>query len=241
MSTRSLIEERRQKKQRQNTIMALMMGGGLVLVIAAFMIAFISNNRVNISQRNIIIPEFSDLEMSEFNGFGDPDAPVVIEEFSDYGCSHCADFALETKKLIEETYIKSGQVYLVFHSVGGMLNSSATFQAAEASYCAGDQGQLWPFHDLLYANQLRLFSNRTADISSTLESFAEILELDMDKFNSCLSERKYQELTASDQTLAQENEISGTPSFLINGVLFRGNQPYENFQQAIEQALTAGQ
>lgn len=217
------------------------MGGGLALVIAALVIAFISNSRVNISQRNIIIPEFSDIELSDFNGLGNPDAPVVIEEFSDYGCSHCADFALETKKLIEEAYIKTGQVYLVFHSVGGMLNSSATFQAAEASYCAGDQNQLWPFHDLVYANQVRLFSNRTADISRTLKSFAEILELDMDQFNSCLSERKYQELTASDQALAQQNEISGTPSFLINGVLFRGNQPFENFQQAIELALADAQ
>jgi protein-disulfide isomerase len=241
MSTRKLIEERRQKKKRQNTMMLLMMGAGLALVVAALVIAFISSNNVNISKRNINIPELTSVELSDFNGLGDPNAPVVIQEFSDFGCSHCADFALGTKKLIEENYIATGQVYLEFHSVGGLLNSPATFQAAEASYCAGDQNSLWPYHDLIFANQTRLFSNRTADISPTLESFAEILELDVEQFNTCLAEGKYLDLTASDQVLASSNGITGTPSFLINGTLLTGNQPYENFQQAIEQAILTNQ
>jgi protein-disulfide isomerase len=241
MSTRKFIQERRQKKQRRNTVLLLMMGGGLALVVAALVIAFISSNNVNISTRQVIIPEFTKVEQSDFNGLGNPDAPVVIEEFSDFGCSYCADFALGTKKLIEEAYIETGQVFLVFHSVGGFLEAPATFQAAEAAYCAGDQDALWPFHDLIFANQVRLFSNRTGDISKTMETFAEILELDVDLFNSCLADRKYQNLTASDELKARENDITGTPSFLINGVLYRGNQPFENFQQTIEQILAASE
>lgn len=241
MSTRKFIEERRQKKQRQNTVLLLMMGGGLVLVVVALVIAFTSSNNVNIPTRQVNIPEFTKIEQSNFNGLGDPDAPVVIEEFSDFGCNHCADFALGAKKLIEDTYIETGQVYLVFHSVGGLLNAPSTFQAAEAAYCAGDQDALWNFHDLIFANQVRLFSNRTGDISKTMETFAEILELDVDQFNSCLADRKYKDLVASDELKARENDITGTPSFLINGVLYRGNQPFENFQQAIEQILVASE
>lgn len=241
MSTRKFIEERRQKKQRQNTVLLLMMGGGLVLVVVALVIAFTSSNNVNIPTRQVNIPEFTKIEQSNFNGLGNPDAPVVIEEFSDFGCNHCADFALGAKKLIEDTYIETGQVYLVFHSVGGLLNAPSTFQAAEAAYCAGDQDALWNFHDLIFANQVRLFSNRTGDISKTMETFAEILELDVDQFNSCLADRKYKDLVASDELKARENDITGTPSFLINGVLYRGNQPFENFQQAIEQILLASE
>lgn len=241
MSTRKFIEERRQKKQRQNTVLLLMMGGGLVLVVVALVIAFTSSNNVNIPTRQVNIPEFTKIEQSNFNGLGAPDAPVVIEEFSDFGCNHCADFALGAKKLIEDTYIETGQVYLVFHSVGGLLNAPSTFQAAEAAYCAGDQDALWNFHDLIFANQVRLFSNRTGDISKTMETFAEILELDVDQFNSCLADRKYKDLVASDELKARENDITGTPSFLINGVLYRGNQPFENFQQAIEQILVASE
>jgi protein-disulfide isomerase len=239
MSTRKLIEERRQKKQRQNTILLLMMGGGLALVVAALVIAFITSSNVNISKWDIKVPEFTQVEQADFNGLGDPDAPVIIEEFSDFGCSHCADYALGTKKLIEETYVKTGQVYLVYHSVGGLLQSPATFQAAEAAYCAGDQDALWQFHDLIYANQARLFSNRTANISRTMETFAEMLGLDLEQFNSCLSARTYQSLVASDEVTARENGITGTPAFLINGVLYPGSQSFENFQLAIEQALAA--
>ena len=96
-------------------------------------------------------------------------------------------------------------------------------------------------HDLIFANQVRLFSNRTGDISKTMETFAEILELDVDQFKSCLADRKYKDLVASDELKARENDITGTPSFLINGVLYRGNQPFENFQQAIEQILVASE
>jgi protein-disulfide isomerase len=241
MSTRKLIEERRRKKKRQNLLMISMMGAGLILVVTALLIAIISNNNVNISKRNINIPEFSKLEQSDLNGLGDPNAPIIIEEFSDFGCSHCADFALEKKKLIEEEYIATGQVYLIFHSVGGFLNSSATFLAAEGAYCAGDQDAFWPFHDLIFANQVRLFSNRSANILPTLESFAEILELDTDQFASCLSEGKYQDLTAADEELAKSYGITGTPSFMINGQLLQGNQPFESFQQVIEDALLASQ
>ncbi len=237
MSSRKFIEERRQKKQRQNNILVIIMALGAVLVIGAFVLAFVTTNRVNLSARQIITPEFTQVEQDGLNGLGNPDAPIVIEEFSDFGCTHCADFALETKKLIEEEYVKTGQVYFVFHSVGGLLNAPATFQAAEAAYCAGDQDALWQFHDLLFANQGKLFLNGIGDLSKTMTTFAEMLDLDTNQFDACLAEGKYQTLTANDQALATENGITGTPSFLINGVLLKGNQPFENFQTAIADAL----
>ncbi len=237
MGNRQDIKKRRKKQQSQTNLMLMLMGGGLVLVITAVVISLISADRVNLSVKQIVIPEFTELAQSAGNGLGDPGAPVVIEEFSDFGCSHCADFALETKKLIEQNYIKTGQVYLVYHSVGSLLDSSATTQAAEAAYCAGDQAALWDFHNLIFANQARLFSNRSADISRTMATFADVLGLDGDQFNACMADGKYQSQVASDEIMATQNGISGTPSFLINGTLFIGNQPYENFQQAIADAL----
>ncbi|TFG49965.1 MAG: DsbA family protein [Anaerolineales bacterium] len=232
MSTKRYLDERRQKKQRQNNILVIIMAAGAVLVVGAFVLAFISNTRIE-------IPEFTNYEQSGLSSLGDPNAPVIIEEFSDFGCTHCADFALGTKKLIEEEYINTGKVYLVFHSVGGLLGSAATLQAAEASYCAGEQDAFWSYHDLIFTNQFKLFSNRGGDISKTLAKFAKTLDLNQDQFNTCLTERTYQELAAEDQQLAAQNGVTGTPAFLINGVLFQGNQPYENFQQAIEEALAS--
>ena len=204
MSKRQHIEERRKNNQRQRTLMLTLMIGGLVIVAAAITVAFISSSRVNLSQKDIIQPDIDLPLLVDRNTLGDPNAPVVIEEYSDFGCSHCADFALGTKKLIEQEYIESGQVYLVFHSVGGLLGSPATLQAAEGAYCAGDQDAFWPFHDLIFANQAALFQNRNADISGTLVQFAEILELNPDQFETCLVERKYKELAAQDEVDAAQ-------------------------------------
>ena len=237
MSQRQFIEDRRKKNQRQKTLMLTLMFGGLVIVVAAITVAFINSSRVNLSQNDIIQPEINLPIRVDRNTLGDPNAPVVIEEYSDFGCSHCADFALGTKKLIEQEYIESGQVYLVFHSVGGLLGSPATLQAAEGAYCAADQNAFWPFHDLIFANQVALFQNRNADISRSLVQFAEILEMNPDQFETCLAERKYKDLAAQDEASARQKGIDGTPTFIVNGVLLRGNQSFEYFQQVIEEEI----
>ncbi len=237
MSKRQFIEERRKKNQRQRTLMLTLMIGGLLIVTAAITVAFISSSRVNISLNDIVQPDIDLPILADRNALGDPNAPVVIEEYSDFGCSHCADFALGTKNLIEQEYIESGQVYLVFHSVGGLLGSPATLQAAEGAYCAADQNAFWPFHDMIFANQVVLFQNRNVDISRALVQFAEILEMDPDQFETCLTERKYKELAVQDEIGAAQKGIDGTPTFIVNGVMMRGNQPFESFQQVIEEEL----
>ncbi|MCK5794070.1 MAG: DsbA family protein, partial [Anaerolineales bacterium] len=95
----------------------------------------------------------------------------------------------------------------------------------------------WTFHDLVFTNQLNLFGNRAADNSNKLIEYAELLDLDLNQFETCLADRTYQSVAADDESLARQNGITGTPSFLVNGVLLRGNQPIENFRLAIEEAL----
>lgn len=241
MSSRKYIEERRQKRKRQNTLYTIIMGGGIVLVLAAVIIAVISSSNVNLKAGQIVQPEFTELEQFGLTGLGDPQAPVIIEEYSDFGCSFCADFALETKKLLEDEYIKSGQVALVFRTIGRLADAPALQQAAESVYCASEQGAFWDYHDLLFANQVKLFTNRSANISKTLETFADMLELDQGEFQACVAEGKYQQVVAENQVAAVDLGITGTPTFVINGVIMSGNQPFENFQQVIDQALAGSQ
>ena len=237
MSTRKFIKERRKKNQRQKTLMLAMIIGGSVIMVGALVAAILTSGRINISQKDLIQSKVNPLLNVERNVLGSPNAPVVIEEYSDFGCTYCADFALGTKKIIEESYLVNGQVKLVFHSVGGLLRAPATVQAAEAAYCAGDQNAFWPYHDLLFIKQIELFQNRSANITPALKQIAAALELDQDQFDSCLENRTYQDLVAEDEVNARQFGISGTPAFLINGVIVRGNQPLEIFQQMIEEEL----
>ena len=43
---------------------------------------------------------------------GDPDAPVKVEQFSNFTCSHCRTFALESEDSFRDTYVDTGKVYL---------------------------------------------------------------------------------------------------------------------------------
>jgi protein-disulfide isomerase len=232
MSSRTDSQKRRRKKNRQTDTLLWMMGLGTLLVVVAIVYAVITSNQIKVG-------EIATYQQDGLSGLGDPNAPVLIQEFSDFGCSHCADFALETKELLIEEYVNTGKVYLEYHSVGGMLQSFATLQAAEAAYCAGEQNAFWQYHDVIFQNQTTLFSNRAADNTSKLTKIAGILDLDQDQFQRCLFDRTYLDLAATDQSLARSYGITGTPGFMINGNLLVGNQPIENFRQVIDSALEA--
>lgn len=96
-------------------------------------------------------PENPDIETvtEGFPGLGDPNAPVVLVEYSDFSCGFCKRHNDQTKQQIIANYVDSGQVYYVrkdFISVGTSLS-------AEAAYCAGEQDAYWDMADILYANQ----------------------------------------------------------------------------------------
>ena len=89
--------------------MLTLMIGGLVIVAAAITVAFISGSRVNLSLNDIIQPDIDLPLLVDRNTLGDPNALVVIEEYSDFGCSHCADFALGTKSLLNKNILRMGR------------------------------------------------------------------------------------------------------------------------------------
>ena len=55
------------------------------------------------------------------NAMGDPNAPIKIEEFSDYQCPYCARFYEETEGQIVDTYVANGTVYFVYRSFGNFI------------------------------------------------------------------------------------------------------------------------
>lgn len=233
---RQRIEQRRKERQRKKRLTYVMIGAGVALIVAAILI-IPSLNKTDVAAGDLNVPDLKERDMARGNAMGDPDAPVVIEEYSDFACPHCKDFSQTTEERIISEYVQNGEVYLVYNSVGNLLSSSASVQAAEASYCAGDQEKFWQYHDLVFANQAALFTDTTANISPTLNRFAEILELDMGQFEDCYQGDKYKERVQQDMLEAQQAGISGTPSFLVNGRLLKGSVPFSNFQQVIEEEL----
>jgi protein-disulfide isomerase len=107
--------------------------------------------------------------------------------------------------------------------------------AAEASACAHEQGAFWPYHDLV-------FENPDALSDEDLSRFASDLGIDADALEACLSAGRGQAVVDTDLAAARAHGISGTPAFVVNGILMSGLQPEEAFIRVIDSELaTASQ
>ena len=109
-------------------------------------------------------------------------------------------------------------------------------RAAEASECAAEQGEFWAYHDLVFEDQL---SARSTLDQESLVSLAGDLDLDIESFEACMSSGKYSLQLAREAQAVQALGVRGTPGFLINGVFISGAQPFEAFQQIIDEQLAA--
>ena len=166
---------------------------------------------------------------------GKDNAPITILEWGDYQCTYCYKFHQDTLDIINEKFIKTGKVKLVFKDFP--LNGIDSLLAAEASYCANDQGKYWEFHDEVYKNWA---GERTGWITrDSLDKFASNVGLNLEEFNTCLDEHKYQSKVNGLYDFGREIGIDATPSFLVFNdekiIKIRGNQPLEVFLKTIDE------
>ena len=166
---------------------------------------------------------------------GNSNAPITVLEWGDYQCTFCYKFHQNTLDIINEDFIKTGKVKLVFKDFP--LNGPDSLLAAEASYCAEDQGKYWQYHDELYKNW---GGERTGWVTrESLDRFADTVNLDLVEFNACLDEHKYQNRVTELYEFGKEIGIDATPSFLVFNdqkiIKIRGNQPLEVFLKTFDE------
>ncbi len=164
---------------------------------------------------------------------GDENAPVRMFEFSDFQWPFCGRFAADAWRQIYENYVKTGKVY--FGYVHFAFLGPESGWAAEASECAADQGKFWEYHDAIFNNQSG--ENRGAFSKDNLKKFAGSIGLDQKNFDECLDSGKYTEFIQQQTSVSRQVGISSTPSFVINGQVVLGAQPFQVFQQISEGEL----
>jgi len=158
---------------------------------------------------------------------GPEDAVVTIVEFSDFQCPFCQRVVPTLDQVVAKY---PTQVRFVYRNLP--LNSihSRAQAAAEAAACAGKQGSFWDYHDLLFANNRALSD-------ADFEKHAADLGLDMAAFRQCVQDRETQQAVEADLAAAQSLQISGTPSFFINGIPLHGAQSLEAFSRIIDSEI----
>ena len=129
-----------------------------------------------------------------------------------------------------------GQVQLVLYPLA--LNPAAnpaSEVAAQAAWCAGEQGKFWDFHHMLYRRQ-ELWSRFAAPLER-LSDFANDLSLDTTALKNCVERGRMQTLVTADRAYSQKLQVNSTPTMFINEHRVVGHQSESELVRLIRQEL----
>lgn len=161
---------------------------------------------------------------------GNPDAPIILVNFSDFGCPYCGSFARETDPVLRKEFVETGQVFLKYVPfVMGMFPNGG--EAARAAECAADQGKFWPMHDRLYADQVGWKTTR--DPHPLFRRYGASIGLDDALFSACYSDRRTDGRTRQATDRADRLHIRATPTFYVNDRQIEGALPLDGFRQVL--------
>jgi protein-disulfide isomerase len=152
-----------------------------------------------------------------------------VEEFSDFQCPYCKQFATKQEPAIVDKYVTTGKIQITFVPFAFLGQESV--KAAEASYCAADQGKFWEYHDLLFESQNG--ENQGAFTRDLFVKLANDLSLDATKFQECFDKGTYTTKVSENVKYGQGKGVNGTPYFTVNDKLVDSSQ----LEAAIEAAL----
>lgn len=179
-----------------------------------------------------------EIDTTGLPGLGDPDAPIVMVEFTDYQCPFCRRHFVETFPQIHAEYVATGKVRYVFMEFPLTGIHPQAQLASEAALCANDQDAYMDMHDILFSRQDE-WSGRD-DAGKLFKGYAGELKLDAARFARCLDGHEHKATVQAGIATGTRVGVTGTPAFFLNGYPISGAQPFAVFQGAIENLLANG-
>lgn len=157
---------------------------------------------------------------------GPADAPVKIVVFSEFECPYCARLS----PLLDDVAAAFPETVRVVYKHFPLRRHEMSRQAALAAYAAQQQEKFWGYHHRLYEN----FNELTPEF---LVETAQVLELDMEKFEADRTSPQAMAAVQKDIADAREAGVRGVPAVFVNGRSLR-SRSLEAFQELIEKAMT---
>jgi len=162
-----------------------------------------------------------DLERDHIQGSAD--APIKVLEYGDYECPFCA----ETHALVKEIQRRLGDDLLFAFRNFPLANIHPHAEhAAEAAEAAGDQGNFWGMHDLLFENQVALGDE-------DLAAYATELGLDAKRLLREVTSSVYAARIREDFKAGIRGGVNGTPTLFINGERYDGARDLRQMLSAL--------
>lgn len=157
---------------------------------------------------------------------GGKNAPVTIVEFTDFQCPYCR----RAEDVVDQVRTQYGDKVRLVHMDFPLSFHAQAMGAADAARCANEQDKFWQFHDAMFADQSKLAPD---DLKAT----AKKLGLDTNKFDACFAKNTYEPEINADVAQGRKLDVSGTPTFFVDGRPLVGAQPLSAFQDVINQEL----
>lgn len=175
---------------------------------------------------NPFVPSLNPLRAS----LGNPDAPVIIVEYTDFLCPYCSKGAQVVRKLVAENPEKYRLVFrnLPLHEESREL--AAVFEALALM----DKDLAFKFHDRAFERQKELYNDKEGVV---LGGILEELGVDLNRLQEKLQSGEVQGFLLSDEKEAKEFGMNATPTFLVNGVSVRGYLPEDKFEKMVDLIL----
>ncbi|PTL75956.1 disulfide bond formation protein DsbA [Vitiosangium sp. GDMCC 1.1324] len=170
-----------------------------------------------------LIPPVSERD----HALGPAEARVTLVEYGDYACPACGE-AYPIIKTVQQRL--GAQVRIIFRNFPLSESSPHARLAAFAAEAAAPQGRFWEMHDLLFENQESLEPD-------DLIGYAELLGLDLERFDQDAGSRAVAERVRADFLGGARSGVTGTPSFFINGQRYDGSLAARPLFDALEAAV----
>ena len=155
---------------------------------------------------------------------------LLLTEFGDFQCPHCARFALGILPQLERDLIRPGKIRFEYRHYPFLGPES--FRAAEAAECARDQGEFGQYHQRIYG---KLAEGYKPD-DSTLRTIAGETRMDERQFNACLDGGTKRGKILGDKEYGQALGIRGTPALFLDGRKLQWND-YRDLRRQIDEAV----
>ncbi len=171
--------------------------------------------------------------------YGNPNAPIMIVEYSDFDCPFCKNFHETMIKIMAE-YGKDGKVAWVFRQFPLEQlhpNAPKTAAASECVASLGGNDAFWKFAELAYGDRT---TNEPTNLTK-LPEYAEKSGVNKAKYNECVAAGTFTQKIADDVALALKTGARGTPYSILmvgdqQGVI-NGAQPYATVKQMVDTVI----
>lgn len=203
----------------------------IVIIGSVFgIVKLASKSQVSDSGSNTLALTISAINDNE-NVKGNKEASATLIEYSDFQCPACGAYYPILKKVAEDM---GSQVQFAYRHFPLPQHKNAKL-AATVAEAAGKQGKFWEMHDLIFQNQSDWSEEKNAAI--IFAKYAQDLGLDLAKFQTDIASEEIKAKIENDSKSGVKAGVNSTPSFFLNGKKLDNPRNYDEFKNAILQAL----